>query len=77
MKPWILIICCWLFAIGTFANIFCSGRTHLLNKRGREFFEHFPGLLIATATIMVCSTYVASAAVAQSVLYILSWSGVG
>jgi hypothetical protein len=75
MKLLILMACCWLFAIGTFANIFRTGRTDILNKRGKEFFDHFPGLLIATATIMVCSTYLASNAIAQSVVHVLSRAG--
>ena len=67
-----LMFGCWLFAAATFANIFLSGQTHLLDKTGAEFFKHFPGLGNATAMIMVLSTNVAAALVAKSLIYV--WS---
>jgi hypothetical protein len=72
----ILIGACWLFALGTFANIFLTDQTHLLDKRGKEFFKHFPGLLIATGSILALTPYLASAVVAKGVLGALSYWGV-
>jgi hypothetical protein len=64
----ILMLACWLFAIATFANIFLTGRTHLLDEKGANFFKHFPGLLIAIAMIMTLAPYVVAEVVVKSVL---------
>ena len=52
----ILIIACWLFGIATFLRIFLTGQSHLLNKKSEEFFKEFPGLALATASIMALTT---------------------
>ena len=65
----ILLGACWLFGVATFANIFLTGRTHLLDKRGKGFFKHFPGLLIAAGSMMVLTSYVVAAVIGKLVIY--------
>jgi hypothetical protein len=67
----LMIAACWLFAVAVFANIFWTGRIDLLNKRGEDFFNHFPGLLMAISLAMVLTTYVVAAAVARPIVELL------
>jgi len=62
------MLACWLFAIATFVNIFITGRAHLLDEKGIDFFRHFPGLVLAVAMIMSIAPYLVADLVVKSIL---------
>jgi hypothetical protein len=69
----ILMIACWLFAIATFAQIFLTGKWRILDKRaGDGLYKEYPGLMLATACIMVLSLNVVPIVIVRSVILYFS-----